>query len=43
MLIVPPDVLGYEQGHEVEIEVLKPLEDINSAVIFNGSHDMTIL
>ncbi len=42
MLIVPPDKLGYEQGDEVELELLKPVEEIATAVVFNGSHDLTI-
>lgn len=42
MLLVPPDVLGYEQGDEVELELLKPVEEIDHAVVFNGSHDLTI-
>ncbi|WP_077215123.1 molybdopterin biosynthesis protein [Bacillus dakarensis] len=42
LLIVPPDALGYEQGEYVELELYKPLEEIQSAVVFNGSHDLTI-
>lgn len=42
MLIVPPDHLGYEQGEEVEVELLKPLEDIQSSIVCIGSHDLTI-
>lgn len=42
MLIVPPDTLGYEQGNFVEIELLRPLEEINSGIVFIGSHDLTI-
>lgn len=42
MLIVPPEQLGYEQGDEVEIELLKSVEEIDQAVVFNGSHDLTI-
>lgn len=42
ILVVPPDELGYEQGDTVEIELLKPLEEIKNAIVFSGSHDLTI-
>jgi putative molybdopterin biosynthesis protein len=42
MLIVPPDKLGYEQGDLVEVELYRPVEEIQSAIVFNGSHDLTI-
>lgn len=42
MLIVPPELIGYEQGEMVEVELLKPFEEIKSAIVFNGSHDLTI-
>lgn len=42
LLIVPPNITGYEQGEEAEVELLKPLKAIESALIFNGSHDLTI-
>ncbi|MGJ7920679.1 molybdopterin biosynthesis protein [Neobacillus sp. LXY-4] len=42
LLIVPPDQLGYEQGEVVEVELLKPLEEIKNAIVFSGSHDLTI-
>lgn len=42
LLIVPPEDLGYEQGDLVELELLRPLEEIDQAVVFNGSHDLTI-
>lgn len=42
LLVVPPDQLGYEQGDEVDIELLRAVEEINSAIVFNGSHDLTI-
>lgn len=42
MLIIPSHLLGYEQGEWVEIELLKPKEEIRNAVVFNGSHDLTI-
>jgi putative molybdopterin biosynthesis protein len=42
MLIIPSEQLGYEQGETVEIELLKPKEEIRNAVVCNGSHDLTI-
>lgn len=41
-LVIPPDISGLEQGEVVEIELLKPLEEISQAIVFNGSHDLTI-
>jgi putative molybdopterin biosynthesis protein len=42
ILVIPPENSGYEQGEIVEIELLKSLEEISQAVVFNGSHDLTI-
>jgi putative molybdopterin biosynthesis protein len=42
LLVVPSEQLGYEQGEYVEIELLRSEEEIKSAVVFNGSHDLTI-
>ncbi|WP_042463720.1 molybdopterin biosynthesis protein [Neobacillus dielmonensis] len=42
LLIVPPDVIGYEQGEVAEVELLRPLDEIRKAIVFTGSHDMTI-
>ncbi|MDP4084195.1 MAG: molybdopterin biosynthesis protein [Bacillota bacterium] len=42
MLIVPTDQIGYEQGDIVEVELLKPLHEIQHAIVFCGSHDLTI-
>jgi putative molybdopterin biosynthesis protein len=42
MLIVPPDLIGYEQGEMVEVELMRPLEEIKNAIVFCGSHDLTI-
>ncbi|MBY0097472.1 molybdopterin biosynthesis protein [Mesobacillus maritimus] len=42
LLVIPPELLGYEQGDTVEIELLRPLEEIKSAIVFSGSHDLTI-
>ncbi|WHY86232.1 molybdopterin biosynthesis protein [Neobacillus novalis] len=42
LLIVPPNVIGYEQGELAEVELLRPLEEIKQAIVFSGSHDLTI-
>jgi putative molybdopterin biosynthesis protein len=42
MLVIPPEVSGYEQGEVVDVELLRPLEEISQAIVFNGSHDLTI-
>ncbi|MGG0718985.1 molybdopterin biosynthesis protein [Robertmurraya massiliosenegalensis] len=42
LLVVPSEQLGYEQGEYVDIELLRSEEEIRSAVVFNGSHDLTI-
>lgn len=42
LLVVPFDTLGYEQGDRVEIELLRPVEEINAGIVFNGSHDLTV-
>ncbi|MCM3726759.1 molybdopterin biosynthesis protein [Neobacillus cucumis] len=42
LLIVPPNISGYEQGDTAEAELLRPLEEIKKAIVFSGSHDLTI-
>jgi putative molybdopterin biosynthesis protein len=42
LLIVPPNIIGYEQGDLAEVELLRPLEEIKNAIVFCGSHDLTI-
>jgi putative molybdopterin biosynthesis protein len=42
LLIVPTNVIGYEQGDSAEVELLRPLEEIKNAIVFCGSHDLTI-
>ncbi|WP_409272582.1 molybdopterin biosynthesis protein [Neobacillus sp. SCS-31] len=42
LLVVPADVLGYEQGETAEAELLMPLEEVTNSIVFNGSHDLTI-
>jgi putative molybdopterin biosynthesis protein len=42
LLIVPANIIGYEQGDLTEVELLRPLEEIKNAIVFCGSHDLTI-
>lgn len=42
ILVISSDKLGYEQGEEAEVELLRPVEEIKNAIVFNGSHDLTI-
>jgi len=42
LLRIPPGHLGYEQGEEAEIELYRPLEQINNTVVVTGSHDLSI-
>lgn len=42
LLVVPQESLGYEQGEKVNIELYKPLEEIKKAILFSGSHDLSI-
>jgi putative molybdopterin biosynthesis protein len=42
LLIIPANVIGYEQGEFAEVELLRPLEEIKNAIVFCGSHDLTI-
>lgn len=42
LLIVPANIIGYEQGDLAEVELLRPLEEIKNAIVFCGSHDLTI-
>jgi putative molybdopterin biosynthesis protein len=42
LLRVPATSLGYEQGEEAEIELYKPLQQIDNTMVFAGSHDMTL-
>lgn len=42
ILVVPPEQLGLEQGDMVEVELLRPVEEIVNAIVFSGSHDLTI-
>ncbi|CEG29260.1 molybdopterin biosynthesis protein [Bacillus sp. B-jedd] len=42
LLVVPVNVLGYEQGDMAEAELLRPLEEVAGSIVFSGSHDLTI-
>lgn len=42
LLRIPPGDLGYEQGEEVEIELYRPLEQIQNTVVATGSHDLAM-
>lgn len=42
ILVVPQDSEGYEAGEEVDIRLLKPLDEIENALIITGSHDPLI-
>ncbi|NGQ95870.1 molybdopterin biosynthesis protein [Brevibacillus sp. SYP-B805] len=42
LLRIPPGHLGYEQGEEAEIELYRPLEQINRTIVVSGSHDLSI-
>lgn len=42
LLVIPSDHLGYEQGEMAEVELYKPVEIIKNAILFSGSHDLSI-
>ncbi len=42
ILVVPQDSEGFEAGEEVDIRLLKPLSEIENALIITGSHDPLI-
>jgi putative molybdopterin biosynthesis protein len=42
LLVVPSDCLGHEQGEYVTLELYKPEENIKKAVLFTGSHDLSL-
>ncbi len=39
---IPIQSLGYELGAEVEVELLRPLEQIERTIVFSGSHDLAL-
>ena len=42
LLIVPAGVEGHHAGQEVEIELLRPLDQIERTIVAIGSHDMIL-
>jgi len=42
LLIVPAGVEGHHAGEEVEIELLRPLDQIERTIVAIGSHDMIL-
>lgn len=42
LLRIPATSLGYEQGEEVDIELYRPLQQIEKTMVLSGSHDMTL-
>lgn len=39
---IPPGHLGYEQGETVEVEMYRPLEQIQNTIVATGSHDLSM-
>ncbi len=39
---VPPLVEGVNAGEEVDVELLRPLEDVLGTIVVTGSHDLTL-
>lgn len=42
LLRIPPSHLGYEQGEEAEIELYRPVEEIERSILITGSHDLSL-
>lgn len=42
LLVVPSECLGHEQGEYVTLELYKPEKIIKKAVLFSGSHDLSL-
>ncbi len=42
LMTVPQNVEGYEAGEEVDVSLLRPLEDIENSLVVIGSHDPLI-
>jgi putative molybdopterin biosynthesis protein len=42
LLVIPSDSLGHEQGEYVTLELYKPVEMIKQAIVFSGSHDLSL-
>jgi len=39
---VPPLIEGVNAGEEVEVELLRPLQDVLGTIVVTGSHDLTL-
>ncbi|MED4585124.1 molybdopterin biosynthesis protein [Brevibacillus choshinensis] len=42
LLRIPPGNLGYEQGEVVDVELYRPLEQIQNTIVSTGSHDLSM-
>ncbi|MDQ0254883.1 putative molybdopterin biosynthesis protein [Evansella vedderi] len=42
IVVIPPEHLGVEQGNLIEAELFRPVEEIESTILFSGSHDLCI-
>jgi putative molybdopterin biosynthesis protein len=42
LVVVPPELQGYEAGTVVEAELLRPREEVERAVVAIGSHDLAL-
>lgn len=42
LLRIPPGHLGYEQGEVVEVELYRPIEQIQNTIVATGSHDLAM-
>ncbi|MBX5464542.1 MAG: molybdopterin biosynthesis protein [Clostridia bacterium] len=42
LLVVPPGSQGYEQGEEVEVELLRDPAELEQNIVVTGSHDMAL-
>lgn len=42
LLRIPPGNLGYEQGEVVEVELYRPVEQIQNTIVSTGSHDLSM-
>ncbi|MFZ5945496.1 MAG: molybdopterin biosynthesis protein [Bacillota bacterium] len=42
LLRIPANSLGYEQGEQVEIELLRSKDELKNTIVMVGSHDMSL-
>lgn len=42
LLVIPATLEGIEEGAEVRVELLRPLDEVESAVVATGSHDLVL-